>query len=221
MPDNRKRVWWFILYPESAPEDWLEQLKSLMVPFAVSPCHDKDIGEDGHLLKAHYHVLFHFTGKKSYEQILQITRMLNQPRPEFPLSFDAAYEYLWHKNNPEKFQYSHDDVQHFNGFKVPSLGGELNGDIALKKQVCDYVRKNNVLEFSDLIFMLMSEEGCDDLLLEVYNNTYFYTQFVNSFRYVHQRSLDRYFDEQQETEGRFIKAIDGTKPEDYKQMEMF
>ena len=32
------------VYPDSAPEDWLEILRDLKIPFCVSPLHYKDIG---------------------------------------------------------------------------------------------------------------------------------------------------------------------------------
>lgn len=43
--DSRTRNWSFIVYPESAPNNWREILQEEMTPFAVSPLHDKDINE--------------------------------------------------------------------------------------------------------------------------------------------------------------------------------
>ena len=65
--DTRTRNWSFIIYPESAPQNWIEQLKGEMIPFAVSPLHDEDINEGtGEVKKAHLHILLCFEGKKSY-----------------------------------------------------------------------------------------------------------------------------------------------------------
>lgn len=44
---DRKRNWVFVVYPESAPENWREQLKEMLVPGFISPLHDKDVNADG------------------------------------------------------------------------------------------------------------------------------------------------------------------------------
>lgn len=42
---GRTRSWTFILYPESAPENWREILNDLFIQWVESPLHDKDIDE--------------------------------------------------------------------------------------------------------------------------------------------------------------------------------
>jgi hypothetical protein len=44
-PFKRGRNWGIIVYPESAPKDWLDIIR--MEPVAVSPLHDKDVNPDG------------------------------------------------------------------------------------------------------------------------------------------------------------------------------
>ena len=39
----KKRNWAFVVYPESAPSDWIEQLQQRGVVGAISPLHDKDL----------------------------------------------------------------------------------------------------------------------------------------------------------------------------------
>ena len=51
----KKRNWAFVVYPESAPEDWIEQLQKTGLQCAVSPLHDKDTDPTGEPKKAHYH----------------------------------------------------------------------------------------------------------------------------------------------------------------------
>lgn len=45
MTNNRSNKWAFILYKESAPENYFEILESLQIPFILSPWHDKDINK--------------------------------------------------------------------------------------------------------------------------------------------------------------------------------
>ncbi|HDT7711324.1 TPA: replication protein, partial [Enterococcus faecium] len=47
--DERTRNWTFVVYPESAPENWREFLDELHVPWVESPLHDKDVNPDGEL----------------------------------------------------------------------------------------------------------------------------------------------------------------------------
>ena len=44
---EKNRNWTFLIYPESAPNDWFEILQNTGLPFAVSPLHDKDFNPTG------------------------------------------------------------------------------------------------------------------------------------------------------------------------------
>ena len=41
--EQRSNKWAFLFYRESAPEDYLEILEGLHIPFILSPWHDKDV----------------------------------------------------------------------------------------------------------------------------------------------------------------------------------
>ena len=45
--DDRARTWTFIVYPESAPQNWRELLDECHVSWVESPLHDKDVNPDG------------------------------------------------------------------------------------------------------------------------------------------------------------------------------
>ena len=53
----KKRNWAFVVYPESAPENWIEQLQLSGAQFTISPLHDKDLNATGEPKKAHWHVI--------------------------------------------------------------------------------------------------------------------------------------------------------------------
>ena len=72
--DERVRLWATVVYPESAPDNWLTILRDLMIPCYVSPLHDKDFNADKTPKKAHYHVMLVFEGKKSRAQIEEIVK---------------------------------------------------------------------------------------------------------------------------------------------------
>ena len=80
--ESRSRTWTFVLYPESAPDNWRDLLDEQHVEWVESPLHDRDINPDGELKKAHIHILLLFSSVKSYEQICEITVVLNCPIPQ-------------------------------------------------------------------------------------------------------------------------------------------
>lgn len=45
--NNEKRYWAFVLYPESAPENWKDILQETGLSCCVSPLHDKDTNPTG------------------------------------------------------------------------------------------------------------------------------------------------------------------------------
>ena len=106
----KKRNWAFVLYPESAPSDWREQLQLTGLQCAVSPLHDKDVNPDGEPKKAHYHIIVCYSGPTSFNVVKGLTDKLNQPIPIALEQIRGYYRYLTHKDNPEKYQYSADDV---------------------------------------------------------------------------------------------------------------
>lgn len=63
--DKRSSKWAFLLYKESTPDNYLEILEEMHVPFVLSPWHDKDVNiETGEVKKAHKHGAFSSTHSK-------------------------------------------------------------------------------------------------------------------------------------------------------------
>ena len=59
---KKARYWAFVLYLESAPENWKEILQLKGIPFCISPYHDKDLNADYTPKKPHYHIILCFKG---------------------------------------------------------------------------------------------------------------------------------------------------------------
>ena len=78
----KKRNWAFVLYPESAPEDWRERLKISGLMSAISPLHDRDVNPTGEPKKAHYHVLLVYSGPTTYGAVEKFTKSLNATIPQ-------------------------------------------------------------------------------------------------------------------------------------------
>ena len=79
--DKRSNKWTFLMYEESAPENYLEVLDAMQIPYMLSPWHNQDINKKtGELKKSHKHGALFFESLKSYSQISDlISDNLNGP----------------------------------------------------------------------------------------------------------------------------------------------
>lgn len=69
---SKTRYWAFVVYPESAPKNWLSILEDLHMQALVSPLHDKDLDSEGHPKKPHWHVLLLASGPISQKRANEI-----------------------------------------------------------------------------------------------------------------------------------------------------
>lgn len=121
--------WRTIVYPDSAPDTWLSDLRETLIPFAISPLHDKDQwSEDdyrkdpthipGEYKKAHYHLLWYYPNTKTEKSAQAFSDLASGVKVLPVQNPQKAYEYLWHKNDNDKYPYEENDVRLFNGFNV-------------------------------------------------------------------------------------------------------
>lgn len=158
---ERFRNWLAVIYPESLPLDWLSRLESFQVPLAVSPLHDKDVSDAGVLKKAHYHVIFAFSGKKSLSQVKVFTDSLSAPPPVPCRDLRASARYLAHMDSPDKARYSVEDCRAFGGFPLARyLIGGGNAPVAsfdTLAEIMRFCRQTGVLEYSSLVDYCISQ----------------------------------------------------------------
>ena len=95
-PTVRTRNYATIVYPESAPPDWMEKLSDAHIPALVSPLHDKDTTADGELKKPHYHVQLLFQSVKSHRQVEAIVAEFGGVGVEVVQDAKAYARYLIH-----------------------------------------------------------------------------------------------------------------------------
>ena len=182
MRDDRVRNWTFIAYPESAPDNWIDILKSYLVPFSVSPLHDVDLNADDTEKKPHWHVVFTFAGNKSFNQVLDITKSVNATIPQKVNNMNGIIRYFIHMDNPEKHQYNLEDIQAFNGFDVDSYFKitSTNRYFAIKEMI-EIIRDNDITEYSDFVLWCM-ENRFDWFKLLCDNCSYVIKEFITSYR---------------------------------------
>ena len=151
----KKRNWAFVLYPESAPADWREQLQKTGLQCAISPLHDKDMNPDN-------------TPKKPPQALEQVR---------------GYYRYLTHKDNPEKAQYDEREIKTINGFNIADFSELTRSEITqIKKTLQALIRQYDIVEYAQLMDFLQDEEM--NVEYEVAsNNTLFFDRYIGSRRH--------------------------------------
>jgi hypothetical protein len=171
------------VYPDSAPVNWRDILDDLHIPWIESPLHDRDVDANGELKKAHWHVTVMFEGNKSFEQIKEITDKLNTAIPQKCHSMKGSVRYMTHMDNPEKYQYDKADIIGHGGADVAELLKPTSSSrYQLIREMMDYVRKENVYEFEDLVNQAMDDRFDDWFPLLCDNSAFIMEKYINSRR---------------------------------------
>lgn len=147
---KRVRNWAFVLYPDSAPENWRNLLGDLHTQIFVSPLH-KDLNPDETEKKPHYHVLLMFEGVKSFEQIEEITTSLNCPVPQVVNSLRGYARYLCHLDNPEKVQYSPEDVVSYCGADYREICSLVSDKYVALEEMQDWCDDQGITSYKKLM----------------------------------------------------------------------
>jgi len=187
----RTRVWTFILYPESAPENWIDILIDMHLEFVVSPLHDMDINPDGELKKPHWHVMLMFAGVKSYEQVKDITEKINGTIPERCHNAKAMVRYMAHLDNPDKAQYRVGDIKAYGGVDLQDLLRPTSSErYEIIREMIDYVRKEHIIELQDLVDYAITDHYDDWFPLLCDSCTYVINQYIKSIRHRARQKVD-------------------------------
>lgn len=149
----------------SLPDDWLEILDQTCLPMAISPLHDRDTKPDGSVKKPHYHVVISYPSSNTTLSAVKarIADRLNAPAPFVADNPKGAYEYLWHKNHPEKYQYDEAGVKRLGGYTVPLTSDETQ---LLKGQLQDFIIDRHIVEYAAFLDLVKSEFGADSDLYD-------------------------------------------------------
>lgn len=184
--ETRLRVWVAIFYPESTKPDWEKIWSDNYIKAAVSPVHDRDIYDEdeeehkaGEFKKAHRHVVFQFSGSKSFNQVWDILKLIaldtaHCPPPQIPHGdICQCVQYLVHYNHKNKAPYLRSDIVSINGFDTDRyfrLNSEQEDELftALRQYIID----NNVYEYWDLFQCL----GISRYRATIYDELYRYAR---------------------------------------------
>lgn len=112
MKNKKGRVFSLIIYNRRRIDEVLIEKAELIKNYALI-LHDKDKDDNGNAKKNHYHMLIKTLNPYTASSVNKwfdddegansLCELCNTPK--------RAFEYLIHKNNPEKFQYNIDEIE--------------------------------------------------------------------------------------------------------------
>lgn len=189
----RSRAWTCEVYPTEgnppAPENWRDIINEERIQWVESPFHDKDVNPDNTPKRAHIHILLIFDSVKNFQQVEMLTKKLNGPIPQICHSTKGLVRYFIHMDNPEKHQYSPEDIVPHNGAEIKKyLIGE-NQKYDVIKEMMTYVDKHSIIEYADLLKYAAENEIewfrslCD-------NSSYVMSMYVKSCRHKNEVGID-------------------------------
>jgi hypothetical protein len=183
----KKRHWAFVLYPESAPYDWLERLEKTGLPAAVSPLHDSDKDPTEEEKKPHYHIILMYNGPTTFNSVKSFTDSLNQPRPQPLESVRGYYRYFTHLDNPEKYQYEASEIKHLGGFNISDFIELTKSEVnTIKRKLQQFIRDYEVTEYSCFMDLLLDNEMAAEWEIAS-NHTYFFNAYLKSRRHLQEQ----------------------------------
>ena len=179
---SKARSWAFIVYPESAPENWREILQLTGLQFAISPLHDSDKDPTEEDKKPHWHVIAVWRNTTTGATVRKITESVKAPVP-IPLNdMKGYYRYLTHKENPEKFQYDEKDITTINGFNIIDFMEKTKSEVnAHKRFIQRLILELDIIEYAVLMIYLDEQDMYDEYDIAS-SHTYFFDKFIASRR---------------------------------------
>ncbi len=191
---ERRENWALICYPDSMPADWREQISDLHIPVTVSPLHDKDSWtakderenpkhKEGTLKKPHYHLIALYGKTTSKKEFLDDFAFLNGPsNVKAVKSLRSLTRYHAHLDDPEKAQYSIDDIQCFCGADLDCINevGKAERHLMLRA-MRKFIRDEGFVDFCEFIdYCDANEESWSRLLND--NSSYVIEKYISSRR---------------------------------------
>ena len=182
MKCKKSRYWTFLIYPDSAPNNWYDILEQLHIPAAVSPLHNMDVNPDGEIKKAHYHVLLCWDGPTSQSNVQEISNQFSGVLPLTVASVKGMYNYFTHKDNPDKYQYDSKDILTVSGFSIDDYKNYTSDEVqSFKIKIINYIIENRITEYFDLLNNLINIDL--ELFSFASNNTLLFDRIICSFRH--------------------------------------
>lgn len=136
------RKWELVLYSDSTSyncDEVISQAKNFFNEWAFV-LHDKDVYEDGSPKKPHYHLIGKLPHNFTPSGICFHLGITDSSLANIS-SWKGAVRYLMHLDNPEKHQYSNDEIQ--TNFSLVPFLVQKEDDTAQASQIYAYITESN------------------------------------------------------------------------------
>lgn len=182
-PDARASAWTIIVYPESAPANWVDILNDYHTPWVCSPLHDKDIDGNGEPKKAHWHILLNFGKvKKSFGQVSQIAKKLNAPTVKICHSIVGLVRYMTHRDDPDKYQYDVQDIKSYCGFDLEEYLKPTSSEcMAMQSAMIKWCYENHITDY--WVLRMYAENHRPEWAMELNRSCFQLQIFIKSLRH--------------------------------------
>lgn len=188
MAVNRTRNYATVVYPDSAPPDWQLFLQEMFVPAFISPLHDKDVNPTGEPKKPHWHIIIMFDSVKTREQARELFEKIGGVGCEVVNSIRGYSRYLCHLDNPEKVQYSPEEVRCLCGADYFNTIGLVVDKYKTIEEIAFFCRDNDIYSYSDLFFYCL-ENRYDWYRTLCDNGTYVIKELLQSIYWTKKNQL--------------------------------
>lgn len=172
---DKGRYWTILVFEDNIEKNphWLDKLLDTHMRFVRSPYHDMDTWTEldidkhperhdivpGEKKKAHYHIMFHCDSNTTYLTMKTLCLDLGLPIPERVNAPCGMYRYFIHQDNPEKYQYSADDMRHYNGSDPFDYIMEFSEreKMDMQIQLISYLREKRFLKYSEFLLSVAQD----------------------------------------------------------------
>ena len=151
---TKSRGWLTIVYPESAAENWQEYFWYTGQQVVISPLHDKDKNpepEGSEFKKPHYHCLLLWDGPTTQACALRVVEQIGGVGCLQCASIRGSVRYFCHLDNPDKYQYSQDDLVQYGGIDLDEVIHSDSEDMLILRQMYEYINSNSICYYSEFI----------------------------------------------------------------------
>lgn len=189
MASNRTRNYATVVYPESAPEHWQTILSEMCIPCFISPLHDQDIDPGGEPKKPHYHVMLMYDSVKTRDQAQEVFDQIGGVGNETVQSIRGYARYFCHLDNPEKAQYSPDDVVAYGGADYITTIGLVIDKYKAIGEIMDFCVDNGVYSYATLLMWCrVNNPGWFRVLCD--SGTFVIKEFLKSWTWESRNNLN-------------------------------
>lgn len=177
---SRTRNYATIVYPDSAPEDWMEKLSAMHIPAFISPLHDKDINPDGTKKKSHWHVLIMFGSVKTKKQAEDLVNEIGGVGVEVVNCLSAYARYLVHMDDDKKVQYNAEEVVAMAGANYDAVTFIPTDELSIVSEIINFINVNQINSFARLVNICKKNNPEWLRIIALKKTSYFFFQYIKS-----------------------------------------